>query len=105
MRYPSAMALWDTFVASAIDGEPDDPFVHLLRERIAGGATVVSIELSDDGDKHVYRVTLERLRELSVMALPHSASFTRWSLGAGARMKSQENEATRFAILADERLG
>ena len=94
---------WQTFVKQAIAGEPDDPFVAMLRRRVASGSRVLRVHLDAEAKPPVYRVLLERLRELSELRVPHSPSFTRWSLDAGVRMVTPDEEAQRFALLAAER--
>jgi hypothetical protein len=95
---------WQAFVKRAIDGEPDDPFVSMLRRRLSSGSKVVRVQLDTGPRVPEYRVLLERLRELSELRVPHSASFTRWSLDAGVRLANAGEEATRFALLAAEAL-
>ncbi len=94
---------WATFIKRAIEGEPDDPFVTLLRRRVASGYRIVRVHFEATPKGAEYRLLLERLRELSEMRVPHSPSFTRWSLGTGTRMASVEEEEARFALLAKER--
>lgn len=95
---------WETFVQQAVAEEPDDSFVAMLRRSIAAGSRVVRVRLDADARPPTYGVLLERLRELSELRIPHSPAFTRWSLGAGVRMATAENEACRFALIAGERL-
>ena len=94
---------WVQFVGGVIQGEPDDPFVHLLLQRLHAGYTVVRINFTTTPKGPVYVLLLSHLRQLSKMEVPHSASFTRWSLAAGMRMASREEEEERWALLAAER--
>lgn len=92
---------WEDFVESAITDEPDDPHVRLLRERIATGAKVMRVHFIATPQPE-YLVVLERLRELSEQRIPHSQSFTRWSLANGARMATEAEEVGRFGVVLGE---
>ena len=94
---------WQTFVARAIEGAPDDPFVRLLKSRLASDYAVIRINLTQTAKGTVYVVMLSHLRQLSTMEVGHSPSFTRWSLANGVRMASREEEEKRWALLAAER--
>jgi len=96
-------ASWQSFVKQAIAGEPDDPFVAMLRRRVASGSKVLRVHLDAEARPPAYRVLLERLRELSELRIPHSPSFTRWSLDNAVRMATPDEEAQRFAMVAAER--
>ena len=95
---------WESFVARAIHGEPDEPFLALLRKRLAGGYQVVRVSFERTSKGPAYIVLLSHLRQLSKMEVPHSPSFTRWSLANGIRMVSVEEEEERWALVAGERL-
>lgn len=95
--------VWQTFVEQAIAGEHDDPFVGMLRRQIAAGSRVVRIHIELASKAPEYRVLLERLRQLSELRIPHSPSFTRWSLEISARLASTEEEEQRFALVAGDR--
>lgn len=92
---------WEDFVERAITDEPDDPHVRLLRERIAAGAKVMRVHFTA-APPHGYLVVLERLRELSEQHIPHSRSFTRWSLANGVRMATETEEIGRFGVVLGE---
>jgi hypothetical protein len=94
---------WDSFVARAVRGEPDEPFLGLLRKRLASGYKVVRVNVERTPKGLVYVALLSYLRELSKMDVPHSAGFTRWSLASGVRMASVEEEEERWAVVAEER--
>ena len=96
-------AAWLKFVGRTINGEPDDPFVRLLRQRVESGHEVVRIHLVATAKGPSYPVLLAHLRQLSTMEVPHSPAFTRWSLANGLRMASREEEEQRWALLAGER--
>lgn len=93
---------WHAFVKRAIEGEPDDPFVAMLRRAIASGSEIVRVNLVQEQGL-AYRILVSRLKHLSVMEIPHSASFTRWSLANGVRMESAEEETRRFLVLLEEK--
>jgi hypothetical protein len=97
---------WEDFIRNAVRGEEDEPFVRLLRERVRSGYRVLRVNFSASSGERAtpeYILILERLAHLSEMRVPHSPSFTRWSLGEGIRMASSEEEAARFGLLALER--
>jgi hypothetical protein len=94
---------WHAFVKRAIDGEPDDPFVAMLRRTLAAGSRVIRVNLAEKPKGPAYRILMSRVQELSVMEIPHSASFTRWSVANGVRMASPEEETRRFVVLLEER--
>ncbi len=97
---------WEDFIRTAVRGEEDEPFVRLLRERVRSGYRVVRVNFSPASDERTapeYVLILERLKNLSEMRVPHSSSFTRWSLGEEVRMASSDEEAARFGLLASER--
>src|SRR5271170_8502226 len=94
---------WLKFVSGVLQGEPDDPFVHLLVKRLSTGYKVVQINFTTTSKGPVYVLLLSHLRQLSKMEVPHSPSFTRWSLANGMRMASREEEEQRWAALAAER--
>src|SRR4051812_33968414 len=96
-------AAWLSFVAGTIEGEPDDPFVRLLRQRLSAGYEVVRVNFTTASKGPAYVALLSHLRQLSTMEVPHSAAFTRWALAAGLRMASREEEEQRWALLAGER--
>ena len=96
-------AAWLKFVGQTINGEPDDPFVRLLRQRVESGHEVVRINLVATAKGPSYAVLLAHLRQLSTMEVPHSPAFTRWSLASGLRMTAREEEEQRWALLAAER--
>jgi hypothetical protein len=96
---------WHAFVQNAVQGERDDPYVRLLREKVAEGCSIVRANLVlKEGEGPEYLLVLACNRRLSETRVPHSASFTRWSLETGLRMETPEEEARRFSILAEERL-
>lgn len=97
---------WQAWVHEVLEQPRQDAFVELLRTRLSAGERVVRIELnSSDGlASPSYRVILARGPNLSELVVPHSASFTRFSLEAGLRLDSHEAEAGRFATLLAERL-
>ncbi|HEY3357749.1 MAG TPA: hypothetical protein VGQ83_31140 [Polyangia bacterium] len=100
---------WEAFVAGALEPEPDDPFVRLLRERIDAGYKIRRINLLGGGRESPegppeYLAILEYRQQLSEMRVPHSDSFTRWSLQRGARLESTQEEERRFALLLAEKL-
>lgn len=97
---------WEEFIRGAVQGEPDEPFVRLLRERTRSGYRIVRVELKRaeaDGQPPEYRFLLERSKHLSEQVVPHSASLTRWMLEDGIRLASTDDEATRFGLLVKER--
>jgi hypothetical protein len=94
---------WQEFVHQSLKAATDDPHVRLLRERLGSGSSVVRVHLDDSGRQPEYRVLLSLHRELSEMRVPHSESFTRWSLETRTRLASPEEEARRFALLLRER--
>jgi hypothetical protein len=94
---------WHHFIHASLQGATDDPYVRLLRERLRSGSSVVRVHFEDSGREPGYRVLLSLHRQLSEMRVPHSDSFTRWSLEAGVRMASLEEEAGRFTLLVKER--
>ena len=97
---------WDDFVRGAVQGEPDDPFVRLLRERTKSGYRVVRVDLKrprTNGQPVEYRFLLEYAKSLSEQVVPHSPSLTRWTLEDGIRLGTAEDEAIRFGLLAKER--
>jgi hypothetical protein len=95
---------WQEFVHQSLKGAADDPHVRLLRERLRSGSSVVRVHLDDSGRQPEYRVLLSQHRQLSEMRVPHSDSFTRWSLETGTRLATSEEEARRFARVLRERL-
>jgi hypothetical protein len=96
---------WESFIQHAAQGEQDDPHVRLLREKIAEGCTIVRANLVlRAGQSPEYLIVLACNRRLSDIRIPHSDSFTRWSLETGLRMATPDEEAERFSILAEERL-
>jgi hypothetical protein len=94
---------WQEFVHQSLTGAADDPHVRLLRERLRSGSSVVRVHLDDSGHQPEYRVLLSLHRQLSEMRVPHSDSFTRWSLETGTRLDTPEAEARRFALVLRER--
>jgi hypothetical protein len=94
---------WLEFVHQSLKGAADDPHVRLLRERLRSGSSVVRVQLDDSGRQPEYRVMLSLHRQLSEMRVPHSDSFTRWSLETGTRLADFEEETRRFALLLRER--
>lgn len=96
-------AAWLEFVTRTIEGEPDDPFVRLLRQRVESGHEVVRVNVMATPKGPAYAVLLAHLRQLSTMEVPHSPGFTRWALARGIRMASREEEEQRWALLASER--
>jgi hypothetical protein len=94
---------WQHFIHETLKGTPDDPYVRLLREKLRTGSSVVRVHFEDTGTAPMYVVLLSLHRQLSEMRVPHSESFTRWSLESGTRMASAEDEAKRFALLLRER--
>ncbi|HZH78549.1 MAG TPA: hypothetical protein VEY88_21150 [Archangium sp.] len=94
---------WQEFVHQSLKGAADAPHVRLLRERLRSGSSVVRVHLDDAGRQPEYRVLLSQHRQLSEMRVPHSESFTRWSLETGTRLATPEEEARRFALLLRER--
>ncbi len=94
---------WQHFIHQTLQGAPDDPYVRLLREKLRTGSSVVRMHFEDTGGGPAYVVLLSLHRQLSEMRVPHSESFTRWSLESGTRMASAEEEAKRFALLLRER--
>jgi hypothetical protein len=99
----SMSAAWLQFVTRTIQGEPDDPFVRLLRQRVESGHEVVRVNVMPSPKGPKYAVLLAHLRQLSTMEVPHSPGFTRWTLARGIRMASREEEEQRWALLASER--
>jgi hypothetical protein len=95
--------LWQHFIHASLQGAADDPYVRLLRERLRTGSSVVRVHFEGSGRAPEYRVLLSLNRQLSEMRVPHSDSFTRWSLEAGVRMASFEEEVSRFALRVKER--
>jgi hypothetical protein len=93
---------WHHFIHASLQGATDDPYVRLLRERLRTGSSVVRVHFENSGREPEYRVLLSLHRQLSEMRVPHSDSFTRWSLEAGVRMASIEEEVSRFALLVKE---
>lgn len=91
---------WHQFVHQSLAGAPDDPPMRLLRARLRAGNSVVRVHL--EGSE--YRVLLSQHKQLSETRVPHSEAFTRWSLEAGVRLATPEEEARRFALLLRERL-
>lgn len=94
---------WQEFVHQSLKGATDDPHVRVLRERLRSGSSVVRVHLDDTGRQPEYRVLLSLHRQLSEMRVPHSDSFTRWSLETGTRLADAEEESRRFALLLRER--
>lgn len=94
---------WQEFVHQSLKGAADDPHVRLLRERLRSGSSVVRVHLEDTGRQPEYRVLLSLHRQLSEMRVPHSDSFTHWSLETGTRLATTEEEARRCALLLRER--
>ncbi|HEX8823308.1 MAG TPA: hypothetical protein VF794_25505 [Archangium sp.] len=94
---------WQEFVHQSLKGATDEPHVRLLRERVRSGSNVVRVHLDDSGRQPEYRVLLSLHRQLSEMRVPHSDSFTRWSLETGTRLADPDEEARRFALLLRER--
>jgi hypothetical protein len=93
---------WHHFIHASLQGATDDPYVRLLRERLRTGSSVVRVHFENSGHEPEYRVLLSLHRQLSEMRVPHSDSFTRWSLEAGVRMASTEEEINRFVLLVKE---
>ena len=93
---------WHHFIHASLQGATDDPYVRLLRERLRTGSSVVRVHFEKPGRGPEYRVLLSLHRQLSEMRVPHSDSFTRWSLEAGVRMASIEEESNRFVLLVKE---
>jgi hypothetical protein len=93
---------WHHFIHASLQGAADDPYVRLLRERLRTGSSVVRVHFESSGREPEYRVLLSLHRQLSEMRVPHSDSFTRWSLEEGVRMASLEEEVSRFALLVKE---
>jgi hypothetical protein len=94
---------WQSFLAEAIVGAPDDPFVRSLKRRLASGYTVDRVNLAPIPNGVAYSLLLSYQQALSRMEVPHSPSFTRWSLANGIKMASREEEERRWALLAAER--
>lgn len=94
---------WQEFVHQSLKGAADDPHVRLLRERLRSGSSVVRVHLDESGRQPQYLILLSEHRQLSEMRVPHSESFTRWSLEAGTRLATPEEEARRFALVLRER--
>ena len=95
---------WSSLIHDALAGVADDPYVRLLKERLRSGSQIVRIHLETAaGQKPEYVVILSLHRNLSEMRLPHSESFTSWSLEAGARMVNEAEEAERMALLLHDR--
>lgn len=94
---------WREFVAETVAPPKDDPYVRLLRDKVAAGARVVRVHLVD-GRPPKYLLILEYRKQLSEMEIPHSESFTRWSLESGTRMADADEEVRRFALLLTEKL-
>ena len=92
---------WTTFVHDAVVGEPDDPHVRLLRDRLRSGTHVVGVHFVA-GSVSEYLVVLERLREISEQRIPHSRAFTRWSLAEGVQMATIDDEVQRFTLMLAE---
>lgn len=95
---------WRHFIHQALEGVADDPHVRMLRERLRSGGQVIRVHFEDSGQGPSYRVVLSLDRQLSELRVPHSESFTRWSLEAGVRMATLEDEVARFTLLLRERL-
>jgi hypothetical protein len=96
---------WHHFIHASLQGATDDPYVRLLREQLRTGSSVVRVHFESSGREPEYRVLLSLHRQLSEMRVPHSDSFTRWSLEAGVRMASTEEEVNRFLLLVKEQFG
>lgn len=94
---------WQEFIHQSLKGAADDPHVRLLRERLRSGSSVVRVHLEDSRRQPEYRVLLSLHRQLSEMRVPHSDSFTHWSLETGTRLATAEEEARRCALLLRER--
>lgn len=94
---------WNSLIHHALAGAADDPYVRLLKERLRAGSEVVRIALEESGRTPEYVLILSLQRHLSEMRVPHSESFTNWSLEAGARLSDEEQETRRFALLVGER--
>jgi hypothetical protein len=103
-RFVPMRERWHHFIHASLQGAADDPYVRLLRERLRSGSSVVRVhfESSGSGRTPEYRVVLALHRQLSEMRVPHSDSFTRWSLEAGVRMASSEEEVARFTLRVKE---
>jgi len=101
------MNRWSDFVRTALGGPPDDPFVRLLRDQLATGSHVMRVNFPPpaDGRSPEYLVVLLRDRQLSDLRIPHSPAFHRWSLEAGAKLETPDEEARRFGVVLAERLG
>lgn len=95
---------WHQFVHQSLAGAPDDPHMRLLRSRLRAGSSVMRVHLEGSGPGAEYRVLLSLHKQLSESRVPHSEAFTRWSLEAGVRLATPEEEARRFALLLRERL-
>jgi len=94
---------WSSFIEEALQEKVDDPFVRLLRERIKAGCQIIRINLVTNKDPSIsveYLIVLSCEKQLSEMRIPHSESFTRWSLENGVRLETAEEEAQRFVLLA-----
>jgi hypothetical protein len=94
---------WHQRIQQALLPREDDPFVRLLKERVAAGSQIVRA-MYVHADPAEYVVTLERNQELSRLRVPHSESFTRWSLAQAIPMVDANNEGARFGRLLAERL-
>jgi hypothetical protein len=97
---------WDEWIHRALREEAEDPFVLLLRNRVAHGDRVVRVNL-DPATLRVrptYTIVLARGTNLSELRLPHTESFIRWCLATGTRMETFEEESLRCAATLAERL-
>jgi hypothetical protein len=97
---------WLGWIHEVVSEVEDDPFVALLKQRLAAGERVVrmSIESGDFAALPIYQVVLLRGTTLSELRLPHSDSLARWSFEVGTRMESAEQEAWRFDALLSQKL-
>lgn len=96
---------WQEFVGRVSTPPPDDPFVRLLRERLATGSRLIRVNLLEgSGSSPEYLVILSTQRVLQEIHIPHSDGFTRWSFEAGAKLENGPEETRRFKLLLGERL-